>query len=45
MIIVSVLGHPKGVEGSISNFPCEGGMDVSWNDLIWKFTNIPTTNI
>jgi hypothetical protein len=27
LIIVNVLGHPKGV-----NFLCGGGMDVFWND-------------
>jgi hypothetical protein len=32
LIIVSVLGHPKGVGGLTSNFLCGGGMDVFWND-------------
>jgi hypothetical protein len=31
LIIVSVLGHPKGVGGL--NFLRGGGMDVFWNDL------------
>ena len=31
LIIVSVLGHPKGVGGLTSNFLCGGGMDVFWN--------------
>jgi hypothetical protein len=34
LIIVSVLGHPKGVGGLTSNFLCGGGMDVFWNDPI-----------
>ena len=34
LIIASVLGHPKGVEGLTSNFLCEGGMDLFWNDLM-----------
>jgi hypothetical protein len=32
VIIVNVLGHPKGVGGFTSNFLCGGGMDVFWND-------------
>jgi hypothetical protein len=32
LIIVNVLGHPKGVGGLTSNFLCGGGMDVFWND-------------
>ena len=32
LIIVSVLGHPKGVGGLTSNFLCGGDMDVFWND-------------
>jgi hypothetical protein len=32
LIIVSVLGHPKGVRGLTSNFLRGGGMDVFWND-------------
>jgi hypothetical protein len=31
LIIVNVLGHPKGV-GLTSYFLCEGGMDVFWHD-------------
>jgi hypothetical protein len=33
-IIISVLGHLKGVGRLTSNFLCEGGMDVFWNDSI-----------
>jgi hypothetical protein len=32
LIIVNVLGHPKGVGGLTSNFLCGGGIDVFWND-------------
>jgi hypothetical protein len=32
LIIVSVLGHPKGLGGLTSNFLCGGGVDVFWND-------------
>jgi hypothetical protein len=32
LIIVNVLGHPKGVGVLTSNFLCGGGMDVFWND-------------
>jgi hypothetical protein len=31
LIIVNVLGHPKGVGGLTSNFLRGGGMDVLWN--------------
>jgi hypothetical protein len=34
LIIVSVLGHPKGVGGLTSNFLRGGGMDVFLNDPI-----------
>ena len=34
VIIVNVLGHPKGVRGLTSNFLHGGGMDVFWNDPI-----------
>ena len=34
LIIVNVLGHPKGVRGLTSNFLRGGGMDVFWNDPI-----------
>ena len=34
LIIVSVLGHPKGVGGLTSNFLRGGGMDVFWIDPI-----------
>ena len=34
LIIVNVLGHPKGVGGLTSYFLCGGGMDVFWNDPI-----------
>ena len=33
LIIVNVLGHPKGVGGLTSNFLCGGGMDVFWNGM------------
>jgi hypothetical protein len=36
LIIVNVLGHPKGVGGSTSYFLRGGGMDVFWNDPIHK---------
>jgi hypothetical protein len=32
LIIVNVLGHPKGVGRLTSYFLCGGGMDVFWND-------------
>jgi hypothetical protein len=32
LIIVNVLGRPKGVGGLTSNFLRGGGMDVIWND-------------
>ena len=32
MIIVNVLGHPKGVGGLTSYFLRGGGMDVFWNE-------------
>ena len=32
LIMVSVLGRPKGVGGLTSNFLRGGGMDVFWND-------------
>jgi hypothetical protein len=32
LIIVNVLGHPKGVGGLTSYFLRGGGMDVFWND-------------
>ena len=32
LIIVSVLGHPKGVGGLTSNFLCGKGIDVFWNE-------------
>jgi hypothetical protein len=35
-LIVSVLGHPKGVGGLTSNFFRGGGMDVFWNDPMIK---------
>jgi hypothetical protein len=34
LIIVNVLGHPKGVGWLTSYFLCGGGMDVFWNDPI-----------
>ena len=36
LIIVNVLGHPKGVGGLTSNFLGGGGMDVFWNDPMCK---------
>ncbi len=41
LIIVNVLGHPKGVGGLTSYFLCGGGMDVFWNDPIQP--DIPIT--
>ena len=35
MIIVNVLGHPKGVGALTSNFLHGCGMDVFWNDPIY----------
>ena len=35
LIIVNVLGHPKGVGGLTSNFLRGGGMDVFWNDPLF----------
>ena len=32
LIIVNVLGHPKGVGGLTSYFLHGGGMDVFWNN-------------
>jgi hypothetical protein len=37
LIIVNVLGHPKGVGGLTSNFLRGGGMDVFWNDPFHDF--------
>ena len=34
LIIVNVLGHPKGVGGLTSYFLYGGDMDVFWNDPI-----------
>ena len=34
LIIVNVLGHPKGKEGLTFNFLHGGGMGVFWNDPI-----------
>jgi hypothetical protein len=42
LIIVNVLGHPKGVGGLTSNFLCGGGMDVFWNDPFWSWSHIET---
>jgi hypothetical protein len=36
LIIVNVLGHPKGVGGLTSYFLRGGGMDVFWNDPFGK---------
>ena len=44
LIIVNVLGRPKGVGGLTSNFFRGGGMDVFWNDPFQKImhaNNIP----
>jgi hypothetical protein len=46
LIIVNVLGHPKGVRGLTSNFLRGGGMDVFWNDpissvgVVWMFSGM-----
>ena len=37
LIIVNVLGHPKGVGGLTSYFLRGGGMDVFWNDPIIQY--------
>jgi hypothetical protein len=37
LIIVNVLGHPKGVGGLTSYFFRGGGMDVFWNDPMTTF--------
>jgi hypothetical protein len=37
LIIVSVLGCPKGVVGLTFNFLCGGGMVVFWNDQVIKY--------
>ena len=37
LIIVNVLGHPKGVGGLTSNFLRGGGISVFWNDPICNF--------
>jgi hypothetical protein len=37
LIIVNVLGHPKGVGGLTSYFLRGGGMDVFWNDPIHSY--------
>jgi hypothetical protein len=39
LIIVNVLGHPKGVGVLTSNSLCGGGMDVLWNVPIEKPTS------
>jgi hypothetical protein len=39
LIIVNVLGHPKGVGGLTSYFLCGGGMDVFWNDPFRSLQN------
>jgi hypothetical protein len=39
LIIVNVLGHPKGVGRLTSNFLRGGGMDVFWNDPILSIVN------
>jgi hypothetical protein len=46
LIIVNVLGHPKGVGGLTSNFLRGGGMDVFWNDPIFieKFIDKKSSN-
>jgi hypothetical protein len=36
LIIVNVFGHPKGVGGLTSYFLRGGGMDVFWNDPIYR---------
>ena len=40
LIIVNVLGHPKGVGGLTSYFLHGGGMDVFWNDPILHFPHL-----
>ena len=43
LIIVNVLGHPKGVGGLTSYFLRGGGMDVFWNDPIILLVDFCTT--
>jgi hypothetical protein len=45
LIIVNVLGHPKGVGGLISYFLCGGGMDVFWNDPMNQITKKTTSKL
>jgi hypothetical protein len=40
LIIVNVLGHPKGVGGLTSYFLCGGSMDVFWNDPMLDRQNV-----
>ena len=40
LIIVNVLGHPKGVGGLTSYFLRGGGMDIFWNDPLINFSFI-----
>jgi hypothetical protein len=42
LIIVNVLGPPKGVGGLTSYFLCGGGMDVFWNDPFRHFWSTAT---
>ena len=35
LMIVNVLGHPKGIGGLTSYFLRGGGMDVFWNDPMY----------
>jgi hypothetical protein len=43
LIIVNVLGHPKGVGGLTSYFLRGGGMGVFWNDPIILLVDFCTT--
>jgi hypothetical protein len=45
LIIVNVLGHPKGVGELTSYFLRGGGMDVFWNDPIILLVDFCTTYI
>ena len=45
LIIVNVLGHPKGVGGLISYFLRGGGMDVFWNDPMNQITKKTTSKL
>ena len=45
LIIVNVLGHPKGVGGLTSYFLRGVGMDVFWNDPISKLAGHASAHV